>query len=178
MSVMDYPLYFKMQEDAFRPNGDLRALDYATVHDDPTTLTFVSNHDTDPPEYEKLAHAYILTQPGYPRVYNRRVDVDDDDVQTLLWIRNNLARGPAITRHVSQDTLVFERHHSLLVGLNTATTHRTERVQTSWTNQHLHDHTDHRTPITTDDDGHTELTIPPRTWVCYARRDPYSHVGH
>jgi len=170
MSVTDYPLYFTMKEDAFHQNGDLSALENAGYVDDNAfqAMTFVSNHDSRPPQYEKLAYAYILTYEGYPRVYNHRIGFDDGDINNLLWIRNNLAGGEAFTRHSGRDLYVFERQNNLLVGLNRTGDWKSKWVPTSWTNQTLNDYSGNAGDVDVNGDGWVKLWIPPTGWVCYA----------
>lgn len=170
MAVMDYPLYFVMSEQAFCPDGDLRTLEGAgVVHRHPhRSVTFVSNHDSPPPAQALLAYAYILTSEGYPRVYSGRVDVDDDRIRNLLWIRKEFARGPARTRHVDRDVYLFERQGHLLVGLNRGGSEVTVPVATSWTEQSLREHASTGADARTDSDGVVDVTIPPEGWVCYA----------
>ncbi|MBX0346956.1 DUF1939 domain-containing protein [Halomicroarcula pellucida] len=170
MSVTDYPLYYTMKEDVFHQNGDMRALDGAgLVNQSPfQSLTFVSNHDSSPPQYEKLAYAYILTYEGYPRVYSNRIAVDDGDIQNLLWIKNNLAGGATYTRHVDQNLYIYERDNNLLVGLNRTGSWQSKWVYTTWTSQPLHDYTGSSGDVTTNGDGWVQISIPPQGWVCYA----------
>jgi alpha-amylase len=172
MTVMDFPLYFVMREDVFHPDGDCRALEGAGVvaRHPRQSLTFVSNHDVPPPEYETLAHAFVLTFEGYPRVYNRRVDVDDETVATLLSIRRRFAAGPARTRHVDRDTYVFEREGNLLVGLNRSQDSASVRIDTSWSDRSLQEYGGNAGQVQTDTEGRVELTVPPVGWVCYAPR--------
>ena len=171
MSVTDYPLYYTMKEDAFHENGDLRALDGGGYVDwNPIgSLTFVSNHDSDPPQYQKLAYAYILTNEGYPRVYQKDMPYWDEDIKNLLWIRRNIAGGRAIQRHAGRDLYVFEREGTLLVGLNRSDSWQGQWVPTSWTNTELRDYTGNNGDnYTTNGDGWVQIWIPPRGWVCYA----------
>jgi alpha-amylase len=170
MSVMDYPLYFTMRETAFGSDGDLRTLDGAgLVAQQPRrTVTFVSNHDSPPPEHEMLAYAYILTYEGYPRVYSGCIDINDGAISDLLSIRRTYAAGSAVTRHTGRDMYVFERQGNLLVGLNRTTEWRTVAVQTSWETESLTDHSGSVERVVTDADGQVELCIPPTGWVCYA----------
>ncbi|WP_049943923.1 alpha-amylase domain-containing protein [Haloarcula argentinensis] len=170
MSVTDYPLYYTMKEETFHSGGDMQALDGAgMVNQSPfQAFTFVSNHDSGPPDYEKLAYAYILTYEGYPRVYSNRISVDDDDIRNLLWIRNNLASGDAQTRHVDQDLYVYERKGNLLVGLNRASGQRSKWVPTSWTNQALNDYSGNAGNVSTNGDSWVQITVPATSWVCYA----------
>jgi alpha-amylase len=170
MSVTDYPLYYTMKEDAFHQDGDLRALDNGGYVDQNPfgSMTFVSNHDSRPPQYERMAYAYILTYEGYPRVYNHRIGPNDGDINNLLWIRNNLAGGPAVTRHSGRDLYVFEREGNLLVGLNRTDSWKSKWVPTSWYNQTLNDYSGNAGDVTTNGDAWVELWIPPTGWVCYA----------
>lgn len=170
MTVMDYPLYFTMHEEAFHREGDLRTLKGAGLVDryPGRTVTFVSNHDSPPPEYEELAHAFVLTYEGYPRVYSGRFDPADETIATLLSIRQNHAAGPAHIRHVDRDTFVFERDGNLLVGLNCAGERRSIAVETSWEATRLSEQSETGEDITTDADGTVELSLPPVGWVCYA----------
>ncbi len=171
MTVTDYALYYTMKEDVFHQNGDMTALDGAgLVNQDPFhSMTFVSNHDSDPPQYHKLAYAYILTYEGYPRVYHKDVPYTDSDIQNLLWIRNNLAGGPAVTRQVDADTYVYEREGNVLVGLNRSNSRRERQFSTSWTNTELEDYTGNNGDnFTTDGNGTVTIWIPPTGWVCYA----------
>ncbi|MBX0321651.1 DUF1939 domain-containing protein [Halomicroarcula sp. F13] len=170
MSVTDYPLYYTMKDDAFNENGDLRALDGAGLVDQSPfqSLTFVSNHDSGPPQYEKLAYAYILTYEGYPRVYSNRIGISDDDIRNLLWIRNNLAGDTAYQRHADQNLYAFERYNNLLVGLNRSTSWQSTTVYTSWANTTLNDYSGNAGDVTTDGNGYVDISVPPTGWVCYA----------
>lgn len=171
MSVTDYPLYYTMKEEAFHQDGDLSALENGGYVDQNAfqAMTFVSNHDSRPPQYEKLAYAYILTHEGYPRVYNHRIGLGDDDISNLLWIRRHLASGPAVTRHAGRDLYVFEREGNLLVGLN-----RTNSWQSKWVytglgaNRTLNDYSGNAGDVSTNSDSWVKLWIPPTGWVCYA----------
>ena len=42
-----------------------------------------------------LARSFILTYEGYPRVYSEDYGVSDDSIESLLWVRNDLASGTA-----------------------------------------------------------------------------------
>lgn len=170
MTLMDYPLYFTMREEVFHTEGDFRALEGAGLVDrhPSRSITFVSNHDSPPPEYEELAHAFVLTYEGYPRVYSGRFDPSDATIATLLSIRRNLATGPARTRLVDRDTYVFERMGTLLVGLNRAGERRSVTVATSWDRTELTDQSATGGSVRTDAEGFVELSLPPTGWVCYA----------
>ncbi|RKD95520.1 alpha-amylase domain-containing protein [Halopiger aswanensis] len=191
MTVFDYPLYYALL-DAFE-GGDMTALaqDAARgiVHEDPSAaVTFVQNHDApgpnvgiddgdDPANYDEegteveLAHAYVLSFPGTPMLFltaESSAAVDDPYLEDLIWIKRNLASGPAIDRYVGEDLYAFEREANLLAGINNGPAERTEWVETSWVNEPLVDYTGHRGSITTNDDGWVELSVPSNGWVMYA----------
>jgi alpha-amylase len=173
MSVTDFALYYTMEEDVFHSAGDMRELEGAgLVNQDPMrALTFVSNHDEGPPEYERLAYAYILTYEGYPRVYNHRIGVDDDDISTLLSIRRQLLEGSATTRHVDEELYVYERGDALIV-LNRGDRQRREWVETDFgVNERLKDVTDSVADTSVNDDGYTEVTAPAVGYAVYSIRE-------
>jgi alpha-amylase len=170
MSVTDYPLYYTMKEDVFHGYGDMNALDGAGLVNQSAhqALTFVSNHDSRPPEYERLAYAFILTYEGYPRVYSHRIGVNDGEIRNLLWIRNNLLGGAAHVRHVDTDLFVFDRGDAL-VALNRGGGQRSQWVYTDiGANQSLSDCTDTMGNVSTNGDSWVELTIPARDYVVYS----------
>lgn len=170
MSVTDYALFYTMKEDAFTSGGDFNALDGAgLVNQDPTrAMTFVSNHDSAPPEYERLAYAYILTYEGYPRVYNHRIGIDDGDISDLLWIRGNILGGEAITRHVDTDLYVYERDGTGLIAINKSGGSRSQWVPTSWTDQALEEFTGNASAITTNGDAWVQVSVPAQSYAVWA----------
>ncbi len=170
MSVTDYALFYTMKEDAFTSGGDFNALEGAgLVNQDPTrAMTFVSNHDSAPPEYERLAHAYILTYEGYPRVYNHRIGIGNDDISNLLWIRGNILSGSAITRYVDTDLYVFEREGTGLVAINKGGRSRSQWVETSWTEQALGEFTGNAAAITTNSDAWVEVSVSAQSYAVWA----------
>jgi alpha-amylase len=173
MSVTDYALYYTLKEDVFKSGGDMNALQGAgLVNQDPSrALTFVSNHDSEPPELEKLAHAYILTYEGYPRVYNHRIGVGDSDISNLLSIRRNILSGSAIDRHVDSDLYVFERDGSGLVAINNSGGSRSQWVPTSWTDQALEEHTGNASNIQTNGDAWVQVSVPARSYAVWSPDD-------
>lgn len=191
MTVFDFPLYYAIM-DAFE-DGDMTALaqDEARgiVHDNPdAAVTFVQNHDVsgpnvgvddgdDPADYSEegieveLAHAYILSFEGTPMLFltqGSSADIDDPYLEDLIWVKRNLASGPAIDRWVDEDLYVFEREGNLLAGINNGFGERSEWVETSWTNETLVDYTGNRGEVTTNDDGWIELTVGAGSYVMYA----------
>ncbi|MGC8740742.1 MAG: hypothetical protein ACP5UB_04720 [Candidatus Sumerlaeaceae bacterium] len=142
--LLDFPLFFAMQS-VFNAGGfgDMRQLEYASVdgidgnaNDGSVGVTFVSSHDNGPPALDNLAYAYILTRTGFPIVYfnahefgtgrsfpiDGRGDALGGDygnlIPRLVDISRRYAKGAYYTRWIDQDTFVYERDNSLLVGLN------------------------------------------------------------
>ena len=173
MDVTDYPLFYTMKYDAFHSDGDLRALDRSdagyAMQNPFQSLTFVANHDSAPPEYEDLARAFVLTYEGYPRVYNYLVDLDDDALRNLLWIRNELCGGDAIVRYSDPDYIVFERQDNVMVGINKYDQWRGEWVPTnSWSEQWLTDYAGNADDEYVNSDGWVEIWTPPMGWTAFA----------
>jgi len=172
MSVTDYALYFVMKESVFNSSGDMNALDGAgLVNQSPQrAMTFVSNHDQGPPEYERLAYAYILTYEGYPRVYNHRVGASDSEISTLLSIRRQLLSGSARTRYVDTDLYVFERGDAIVV-LNRGTSQRSASVQTAFSSgTTLSDVTGSSSDTQVDSNGYVQVTAPAVGYAVYSNR--------
>ena len=167
MAVTDYTLYFLMR-DAFKFGGNLSALDGAGLAgvNGPNAVTFVENHDVGPPPNRLLAYAFIASYPCYPLFFN--VPLDDPVYNNLLWVQNNLARGAYINRYKDQDTIIFERHHSLLAGINQYGEWVSKWVPTTWTNTKLHDYTGQVKDAWTNNDGYVEVWIPPLSYVMLA----------
>ena len=169
-SVTDYPLYYTMKEDVFHQNGDMNALDGAGYvnWNSYRSMTFVSNHDSRPPQYERLAYAFILTYEGYPRVYSHRIGINDGEIRNLLWIRNNLLSGGAAVRHVDTDLFVFDRGDAL-VAINRGSSQRSQWVYTDiGANQSLSDCTGTMGYVDTNGDSWVQLTIPAQEYVVYS----------
>jgi alpha-amylase len=167
MAVTDYSLYFMMR-DSFKFGGNLAALDGAGLAgiNGPKAVTFIENHDVGPPSNRLLAQAFIAAYPGYPLFFN--VKLDDPVIANLLWVQNNVARGAYINRYKDQHTLIFERDHNLLAGINQYGEWISKWVPTTWKNTKLHDYTGHVNDATTNNDGYVELWIPPLSYVMLA----------
>jgi alpha-amylase len=167
MAVTDYALYFTMR-DAFRFGGNLAALDGAGLAavNGPKALTFVENHDAEPPVNRGLAYAFIAAYPGYPSFFN--VSLDDRTISNLVWIQNTLAQGPYVNRYKDQDTLIFQRGDRLLAGINQRGEWVSKWVQTPWVNTRLHDYTGHVNDAWTNDAGFVEVWMPPVGYVMLA----------
>ncbi|MEY7848551.1 RICIN domain-containing protein [Natrarchaeobius sp. A-rgal3] len=189
MDVYDFPLYATLS-DAIE-SGDLSGLHAdsgaGVVHEDPdAAVTFVQNHDTvgpgvepDQPEGHEvdLANAFVLSYPGTPHLYRSGVrgdgptDLEDADLQTLVWVKTNLASGALIDRYAGTETYVYEREENLLAGISVADSDRTLEVETSWSDVVLTDHTDHGDDLEVGEDRTVELTVPAEGWVMYAPDD-------
>ncbi|GAA0675717.1 hypothetical protein GCM10009020_24290 [Natronoarchaeum mannanilyticum] len=179
MSVTDYALFYTMKEDVFNSGGDMNALEGAgLVNQDPTSaMTFVSNHDSAPPEYERLAYAYILTYEGYPRVYNHRIGISDEEISTLLSLRRNVLSGAATTRYVDSELYVFERGDGLVV-LNRGNSQRSEWVQTNQASgTTLTDCTGSSSDTQVNSDGYVQVSAPAVGYAVYSTECPESGSG-
>ncbi|SNZ04853.1 alpha-amylase [Natronoarchaeum philippinense] len=179
MSVTDYALFYTMKEDVFHSSGDMNALEGAgLVNQDPfSAMTFVSNHDSAPPEYERLAYAYILTYEGYPRVYNHRIGASDDEISTLLSLRRNVLSGGATTRYVDSELYVFERGDGLVV-LNRGNSRRSEWVQTTQSSgTTLTDCTGSSSDTQVNSDGYVQVSAPAVGYAVYSTECPEGTGG-
>jgi alpha-amylase len=167
MAVADQNLYTAMA-DNFKLGGNLAALDGAGYagRNGVKALTFVENHDYGPPANRLLAYAFISAYPGYPLFYN--VLLNDKALNNLIWVHENLAKGPYINRYKDQNTLVFERRGHLLAGINQSDAWVRRWVQTSWRNTRLHDYSFHVEDKWANNDGYVEISIPPMSYVMLA----------
>jgi alpha-amylase len=167
MAVIDYALYFAIR-DNFRFGGNLAALDGAGIAgpDGLNALTFVQNHDVEPPPNRLLAQAFIAAYPGYPAFFN--VNLRDTALNNLVWIQNTLAAGPYVNRYKDADTIIFTRGDRLLAGINQRGVWVNHWVQTPWVNMQLHDYTGHVQDERTNESGSVELWIPPQSYVMMA----------
>jgi alpha-amylase len=167
MAVTDYNLYFAIR-DNFKFGGNLAALDGAglAARDGANALTFVQNHDTDPPQNRLLAQAFIAAYPGYPAFFD--VNLTDQKLNNLVWIQNTLAVGPYVNRYKDADTFIFTRGDRLLAGINQRGELISRWVQTPWNNTHIHDYSGHVEDTRTNDAGWVELWIPSQSYVMMA----------
>ncbi|QCC52193.1 alpha-amylase domain-containing protein [Halapricum salinum] len=179
MNCFDYPLHYKLKSE-FAYGGNLSNVADAVRNgnsimgrDAYHASTFVDNHDDDPPSNRKLAHAFILTAPGYPMVFANHakpegVDLDAGWLTNLIWIKKNLAGGDMYFRHDSQNLLIHERYNNLLTGINQSGSWQSQWVYTSWRNTTLKDYTGSIDDVYVNGDGWVEVSVPPGGWVALA----------
>ncbi len=181
MNAFDFPLYSNIVT-AFEED-DLTGLAQdggnGVVYEDPdAAVTFAQNHDTAGPgvgpgdpegEAMALANAFILSYPGTPHLFSTDIGADlDADTQRLIDVKNRLARGALIDRHVSEGTYLYEREGNLLAGINVSQSAQSYTVETSWDEgTTLVDYTGHQPSIDVGEDGEAEVTVPARSWVMY-----------
>ncbi len=181
MNVFDFPLYADVLDAFRRDDLSIVAEGNAVVHDDPaSTVTFVQNHDAagpgvgpDSPEGEAmhLATALILSYPGTPHLFHTSIgeDLADDRVRELIRIKNTLARGDLIDRHVGAETYLYERDGNLLAGIHIDDSAATYTIEAGWgPGTTLVDHAGDAEPVEVDEEGEITLTVPANGYVMYA----------
>jgi len=173
MHAFDYPLYFTMQ--SVFDGGDMRRLEGAgLVAQDPgKAMPFVDNHDQPGIGQYDLSHAFILTIPGYPVLYNIQPDwlLSNDSIKNMVWVRKNLSGGRMRWRYTDSGLAVYEREGNLLVGLNNSGSARSQWVDTAWSGTELNDFAGNAGNVTTESDGRVQITVPAGGWVFYAPTD-------
>lgn len=152
-------------------------------------VTFVDNPDTDLSPGQNviwnkmLGYALILTAEGYPCVYYRDYSTDADCyglkpyIDNLIWIHENLAAGPTITRWGGDPHVyIFERQGApgLLVALSNSNDSQRRTVGTSFgPNVRLHEYTGKHDDVWTNNYGEVTITIPKndngRSYLCFSR---------
>ncbi|MFN4032121.1 MAG: alpha-amylase family glycosyl hydrolase [Fimbriimonadales bacterium] len=204
MNLLDFPMFFSLKN-LFNANGlgDIGATLSNGVGADPSTglpyelgglaralgVGFVQSHDDGPPRSNNLAHAWLLTRPGRPKIYydGNNIAPDDwshfprpgrynalgngdDTLLRLLDVRKRFARGALVNRWVSGDLYIYERqvngHSLLLVGLNDRgdLTPLTATVQTAFApGTVLIDYSGQRPPVTVGADGRVTISVPPNS---------------
>jgi alpha-amylase len=167
MAVTDYNLY-----DAIRNNfvlgGNLAALDGAgyAMRNGAKAVTFVENQDVGPPTNRTLAYAFLSAYPGYPMYMDSCLD--DPAMKNLVWIHDNLASGPYVSRWAAHDFLIFERAGHLLAAINQSGSWVNQWVPTSWSSTKLHDYSGHVGDQWTNADATIQVAIPPGSYVMLA----------
>lgn len=204
MNLLDFPMHFTLKN-LFNSNGfgDLGATLSNPLGADSATglpyelgglarylgVGFVQSHDDGPPRSNNLAHAWLLTRPGRPKIYYDGNNIDpndwshfprpgrynalgngDDSLLRLLDVRRRFARGTLVNRWVSSDLYIYERqvdgHSLLLIGLNDRgdLTALTATVQTNFPpGTVLIDYSGQRPPVTVGSDRRVTITVPPNS---------------
>lgn len=151
---------------------------------------FVQSHDDGPPQANNMAHAFLLTRPGRPKVYYDgnniqpgnwthfprpgRFDALGQSSDLLLRIldaKKRFARGSLVNRWVSQSLYIYERQVEgkgvLLVGLNIRGDTGgalSQTVQTSFApGQVLVDLSGQRPNVIVASDSRVSITVPPNS---------------
>ncbi len=181
MDVFDFPLYADVVDAFEQTDLSLVAEGNGVVHENPdAAVTFVQNHDAagpgvgpDSPEGEpmRLATALILSYPGTPHLFNTTVgeDLEDDRVRDLIRVKNTLARGELLHRHVGREVYLYEREGNLLAGINVDDNPHTNTVEAGWEpGTVLVDHVGQGEPIEVDDTGEVAVSVPGGDYVMYA----------
>ncbi len=192
-AVFDFTLHFALQGMCDDQSFDMTRLDGAgyAARDPFNAVTFVDNPDTDLSPGEQiigsklLAYAFILTTEGYPFVFHKDYAQAPGCyglkpwIDNLVWIHENLARGPTTTRWNDPRVIVLERLGApgLLTALsNDVWNSRTITCQTAFgAYAHLKDYTGRHGDIWTDGSGQATFTIPSnaygsgRSYLCFSR---------
>jgi len=170
----DFPLYYAL--DNALDNNQMYALENkGLVAKDPTlAYTFVANHDTDEISVENklLAYAYILTAEGTPFIFYKDYEelLDKSKLNTLIWIKKNLAAGTTTRLFSSATEYIFRRNGTpgLICFINNGTTIKERTVQTQWANKVLKDYTGENPDVTTDASGMVTLACNAKSYLVYS----------
>lgn len=203
--LLDFPLVFNLRN-LFNSQGygDMGAALSNGYGIDPATglpyqngglgphvgVGFVQSHDDGPPQANNMAHAFLLTRQGRPKVYYDgnniqpgnwthfprpgRIDALGQGTDLLLRIldaKRRFARGALVNRHVSPNLYIYERQvngqGTLLVGLNIRGDTggaMSQVVQTSFApGQVLTDLSGQRPNVTVASDSRVSITVPPNS---------------
>lgn len=202
MQVLDFPLKFRLN-DVFNSQGfgNLGAAFSNGYSVDGSTglpfehgglgqnvgVSFVQSHDDGPPQSNNLAHAFILTRSGRPKVYYDGNNIEPNNwshfprpgrydslgqggdlLLRMLDAKRRFARGSVVNRSVSPQLYVYERQvdgkGTLLVGLNIRGDiggALTTNVQTAFApGQILRDLSGQRPNVTVGSDSRVTITVP------------------
>lgn len=172
--AFDFPLYYAMDK-AFDENMMYNLENKGLISKDPAlAYTFVANHDTDEiSAANKLkAYAYILTAEGTPFIFYKDYEslLDQTKLNTLIWIKKNLAAGSSTRLHASATEYIFRRNGTpgLISFINNGNTNKERKVQTQWGNKVLKDFTGENPDVTTDANGYATLPCKANSYSVYA----------
>lgn len=151
---------------------------------------FVQSHDDGPPQANNMAHAFLLTRPGRPKVYYDGNNIEpgnwthfprpgrfdslgqgSDLLLRILDAKKRFARGSLVNRFVSPNLYIYERQvagqGTLLVGLNIRGDiggAMSQIVQTSFApGQVLTDLSGQRPNVIVASDSRVSITVPPNS---------------
>ncbi|WP_378185312.1 alpha-amylase [Aquimarina sp. W85] len=177
MSAFDFACYYKMR-DAFQ-GKNLNALqgDMLWKRNASRAVTFVTNHDTDEIQNNKLlAYAYILTHEGYPALFYQDYEewLDKSALNNLIWIHNNLAAGNTSNLYTDTDEYIARRNGNtsksgLIVYLNISSSYKERWIQTNWSNTRIKDYTGRSSwePVTQGDKW-VKIQVPPNSYTVWS----------
>jgi len=179
-----------MCDDAGFDMRQLGGLGY-TALDPLHSATFVDNPDTDLSPGEQiisnklLAYAFTLTTEGYPFVYHKDYSTEPGCyglkpwIDNLVWVHENLASGPTLTRYADPHVFVHERvgQPGLVTAISNDPWNRhTITCSTNFgANVPLHDYTGRHPDIRTDGEGRATFTVPSnafasgQSYLCFSR---------
>jgi glycosidase len=202
-NLLDFPLFFNFQSifnsqgfgniSAALSNGygvDANGLPFERGGLAPSVgVGFVQSHDSGPPESNNLAHAFLLTRTGRPKIYYDGNNIQpgnwsnfprpgredslgtmSDVVPRLLDVKNRFVRGGLVNRVTTGNTYIYERQvngkATLLVGLNIrsdvpSTGNQTFTVQTAFpAGTVLEDLAGRMGNVTVGGDSRVQVTVP------------------
>ena len=134
----------------------------------------MANHDTDEisAKNKLLAYAYILTAEGKPFIFYKDYELllDKTKLNTLIWVKKNLAAGSSTRLFSSATEYIFRRNGSpgLVCFINSGTTSKERIVQTQWANKVLKDYTGENPDVTTDASGNVTLVCKAKSYRVYS----------
>lgn len=188
-NAFDFPMFFKMEQ-AF-DGGNLNSLAYdGSMYwqvDPFSSVTFVSNHDTEKDENpgnvisnKSLAYAYMLTHEGYPTLfyldYEHEVAMSKEQMRKLVLIHNSIAYGTTTVLHIDNNEYIAKRNGDiangepgLVVYLNISDSPKSMEVQTNWPDTAIIDYAQNdNSVITTDASGLATITVPSKSYTIWA----------
>ncbi|PRY11647.1 alpha-amylase [Pontibacter ummariensis] len=172
--AFDFPLYYALDK-ALDENMMYRLENKGLIAKDPSlAYTFVANHDTDEiSARNKLqAYAYILTAEGTPFIFYKDYEtlLDKTKLNTLIWIKKNLAAGSSTKLFASATEYIFSRNGTpgLVTYINNGTADKERKVQTRWANTVLKDFTGINPDITTDASGLVTIPSKANSYAVYS----------
>jgi len=137
-------------------------------------FTFVANHDIDQitTKHKLMAYAFILSAQGTPFIFYTDYNslLDTSKMNTLIWIRKNLAAGTTAYLFNNNTQYIFRRNGTpgLVAYFNIGSTVVQQTVSTFWINKTLKDYTGANPSVTTDANGNATIQCQPDSYAIYA----------